>query len=137
MFKYLLIFLLSPSFLYSSHISWQSSYEKAHKQAKKTNKKLLILIFEKHEEKNRQLLQSVFMNQIYIDKVNQHYVCVLIIKDQKESYPIENLFTIQYPALFFLDDYELFYGPPLLGNITPQTLKTHLDLNNLIRTPMR
>jgi hypothetical protein len=63
------------------------------------------------------------MNQKYIDTINEKYISVLIIKDQKSSYPIEMLYTFTYPSLFFLDENELFIHEPLRGDITPEKLK--------------
>ena len=117
-----LIFLLN-SILYSSHLNWYFNFEEAHKQALKQDKKMMVLLLKKISPS---IIKESFMNQDYIELVNKNFIPVIVIKDQKESYPIEMLYTNEYPALFFLDKYELFYCDVLKGRITPKSLKTHL-----------
>ena len=72
------------------------------------------------------MLRSTFMNQAYISYINENYVAVLITKAQTQSYPIELLYTLEYPALFFLDSHEIYTKDALFGYITPETLNAHL-----------
>ena len=137
MLRILLLTLTLSSFLFAAHISWMSNYDKAHKRAVSENKKLMILLLEEQSPQNSELLKESFMNQVYIKSLNNEFISVLIIKDQLVSYPIENLFTTHYPTLFFLDKQELFFAPPLILDINPESIKAHLYLNNIIRTPVR
>ena len=121
----LFIFFLQ---LHASYVIWQSDYEKAHKLAKELSKPMMILLIEQYDDAMKKLIVQSFMNQDYIDEVNKKYVAVLVVKDQKSSYPIENLFTTSYPALFFLDNNELFYCQPLFTNIDANSLRQHLKL---------
>jgi thioredoxin-related protein len=117
---YLLFFTLT---LYANHVRWHSDFDEAHKLALKQNKMLLVLLIKKDCLTCKDTIKTSFMNQKYIDTINEKYISVLIIKDQKSSYPIEMLYTFTYPSLFFLDENELFIHEPLRGDITPEKLK--------------
>lgn len=114
--------------LNANHVSWQGDFEKAHKQALKENKKLMVLVLEKDCNSCKETIKTTFINQSYIDIINHEFISIIITKDQKSSYPIEMLYTYAYPTLFFLDNKELFVCKPLRGDVTPDKLKTHLEL---------
>jgi len=120
------IFLINLN-LFADHINWYPDFEDAHTQALKLNKKVMVLLIKKECQECDDALKNAFMNQDYIAKVNEKFVSVIITKGQKNSYPIEMLYTNEYPALFFLDKFELFSCDVLSGRITPKSLKTHLD----------
>ena len=110
--------------LEASYIKWYSDFDKAHQEALKTDKSLLILLVNKMDKK---LLLESFMNQDYIEKINEKYIAVLIKKDQESSYPIEMLFTTQYPSLFILNKHELFVCEALRGDLSADRLKAYLQ----------
>ena len=113
--------------LNAKSVHWQSNYDQAYRQAVKESKNLMVLLIDqKDKEINKKILIDTFMNQKYIDKIDKQYIAVLITKDQKISYPIESLFTVEYPALFFINKNELFLCNALLGDISSDRLKAHL-----------
>ena len=122
----LLLFLLIALSLNASSVSWRGDYEKAHQEALSQNKSLLILLVEKNSKSISGLIQETFMNQKYIEWVNKKFICVLVTKGQKSSYPIELLYTLEYPTLFFLDRYELYSCPPISGKISVDNLSKRL-----------
>ncbi len=124
--RFLIYIVLFSSILSASHISWQGDYESAHREALKQNKHLLILLVDKKSEVAGELIQSTFMNQEYIQMINTNFIAVLVTKGQNSSYPIELLYTLEYPALFFLDKYELYSCKPLEGVITPSLVAKYL-----------
>jgi hypothetical protein len=105
-------------------VQWHSDYESAHKKALQSNKKLFILLVDK---KNQNFITKNFTNQSYIDKINKNFIAIYIQKDQKSSYPIELLYTLEYPSLFFLNNEELYLCEKLGTNITPQTILQKLE----------
>ena len=111
----------------ANSIWWNSNFDKAHHKARKTSKKIMVLLIEKDAKANNNILVNTFMNQDYIDKINEDYISVLITKNQDISYPIELLFTTIYPSVFFLNDLEIYVCEPIRGGLTPERLKTHLD----------
>ncbi len=110
----------------ANSIYWQSNYDEAHHQAVKSSKNIMVFLIEKDKPINKEILINTFMNQEYINTINKKYISIIITKNQKISYPIEALFTVEYPAVFFLDNNNLFLCNPILGNITPDRLRAHL-----------
>ena len=110
----------------ANNILWFSNFDLAHHEAVKNSKKLMVLLIEKNPTQNKNTLINVFMNQDYIDEINEEYISVLITKDQDSSYPIEMLYTNEYPSLFFLNNLEIYICEPIRGGITSDRLKAHL-----------
>lgn len=126
--KYLFIVLLFSITLQASHVQWRSNYENAHQEALEKNKTLMVFLIQKNCAECQKMLTNTFLNQKYINKVNENFVSVIVTKGQRNSYPIEMLYTMTYPALFFLNKEELFVGNNLFGYISPDRFKTHLEL---------
>ena len=124
--KLVLVFLALLTTLYAEHVRWQGDYEKARVQAQQEKKELLVMLIRPECSVCMKMLRSTFMNQGYISYINENYVAVLITKGQKQSYPIELLYTLEYPALFFLDSHEIYTKDALFGYITPEILNTYL-----------
>ena len=122
--SFVLLALLTT--LYAEHVRWQGDYEKARLQAQEEKKEMLVMLMKPECSACMKMLRSTFMDQGYISYINQNYVAVLITKGQKQSYPIELLYTLEYPALFFLDSHEIYTKDALFGYIPPKTLEYHL-----------
>lgn len=118
----LLVFALN-----ANHVSWYGDFDKAHKQALKENKMLMVLLIKKECKTCQESIKTTFMNQPYIEKIKDKFISVIVTKDQKSSYPIEMLYTFTYPSLFFLDNKELFVCEPIRGEVSPDKLKSHLE----------
>ena len=127
--KYIIYIILLTLSLSADNIRWQSNYDTAHAQALKENKTLMVLLIEKNSSECYKMLSTTFMNQDYNKKINSLFISVLITKGQKGTYPIEMLYTIEYPTLFFLDKNELFIGETLFGYISPDKFRTYIDAN--------
>lgn len=127
--KLYLLFLLSIS-LSANHVNWYSNFEDAHKEALRQHKEMMVFLITGECSTCKDVLVKTFMNNGYIDRINENFISVIVTKDQKQSYPIEMLYTLTYPALFFLNEQELFSCEPLEGVITPQILENHLKKCN-------
>ena len=125
--RLLILITMLLSTLYANHIAWQGDFDKAHQIALKEDKKIMVLLIKKDCVECIETIKTTFINQTYIDKVNKEFISVLITKDQRKSYPIEMLYTFQYPSLFFLDSKELFICKPMRGEITPNKFKNYLE----------
>ena len=123
--KFLIILSLSLS---AENIRWHYHFDTAHAQALKENKALMILLIERESPECYKMLTTTFKNQDYNKKINSLFVSILITKGQKATYPIEMLYTTEYPAIFFLDKNELFIGENLFGYISPSKFNAYLDL---------
>ena len=126
--RFLIYVIIFSTFLNASYISWRGDYEGAHKEALKENKHLLVLLVDKNTQSAKEVIQKIFMNQEYIEVINREFIAVLITKGQNSSYPIELLYTLEYPTLFFLDRYELYSCEPIERVITPNIVNSHLNL---------
>jgi len=112
--------------LHANHVSWYGDFDKAHQQALKENKNLMVLLIKKDCKECVLALKNSFLNKPYIEEINNDFISVIVTKNQKSSYPIEMLYTFTYPSLFFLDNRELFICKPIMGEITPDRLYIHL-----------
>ena len=128
MIRYIIYLILLTLSLSAENIRWFSNYDSAHTQALKENKILIVLLIKKESPQSYKMLSTTFMNQDYNKKINSLFVSVLITKGQKETYPIEMLYTLEYPSIFFLDKNELFIGKTLFGYISPDKFNTYLNL---------
>ena len=126
--RFLIFTILFVLVLNASHVNWYGNFDKAHHTAKKENKKLMVLLIEKDCESCQESIKTTFMNQPYITEINDNFISIIVTKNQKESYPIEMLYTFTYPTLFFLDNRELFVCEPIRGEVTPEKLKNYLKL---------
>jgi thioredoxin-related protein len=125
--RFFVITIFLFSLLQANHVSWYANFDKAHQQALKEKKNLMVLLIEKECVACVEALKDTFMNKKYIDKINNNFISVLITKGQKSSYPIEMLYTFEYPSLFFLDNTELFICEPIRGGVTPDKLDSYLE----------
>lgn len=108
--------LILCSILQASHIRWYGDYEKALIIAKKQNKPLMLFIRKKNCNDCQKMLETTFINQPYIDKINKEYISIIATYEDENSYPIELFYTQQFPALFFISSKdESFLRDPLLG----------------------
>lgn len=125
--RFLILTTLLTLTLHANHISWQGNFDKAHKQAIKENKKLMVLLIKKDCNSCLEAIKTTFTDQHYINRINREFISVIVTKDQKRSYPIEMLYTFTYPTLFFLDNRELFMCEPIRGEVTPDKLNSYLE----------
>ena len=124
--RFLIFIILINITLNASFIRWHGDYENAHREALKQNKALLVLLIEKNNPNSKKLIRESFMNQEYIEYINNYFISVIVTKGQKSSYPIELLYALEYPAVFFLDKHELYLCDSLSGIITPKQFNSHL-----------
>ena len=127
--KVALLFLGLFLTLSAEHITWRSNYDAAHQEALKTKKFLMVLLIEKECSACQKMLIETFRDQPYIKELNEKFVSVIVTKGQVGSYPIEMLYTLEYPSLFFLNNTELFLGKNIFGYIDPDAFKRHLKLH--------
>jgi len=123
--RYLLFVVALRILLCASELRWYGDFEYARKEAIKQDKDLMVLVLPKGGTQD--LIKTVFVNQPYIDKIKSRYVCIIIMDQQRGSYPREMLYASKYPAMFFLDNKELFICKSLIGKeITSHRVANHL-----------
>jgi hypothetical protein len=94
--------------------------EKALLLAKKENKPMMIFLVKKNCFDCKEMLNTIFTNQSYIEKLNKKYISVIITYESQIDYPIELFYSTQFPTLFFISSKdESFLYEPIYGNISP------------------
>lgn len=122
--KIILVFLLIVLNIHANHISWLGDYNKAHQYALKVNKPMMVLLVKKNSIKSNKIIIENFMNQPYIDKLNQKFVAIMVTYNSKISYPIELYYSTVFPTLFFVNSRdERFLYEPMYGDEIGKKLK--------------
>ena len=102
--------------LYADHVRWSGHYDAALRRAMTEHKPLLVLLVKPGQSLSRDIVRRQFMDQPYVDTINQHFVSVMLTYGSKRSYPIEMYYTTAFPTLFLVDSQtELFLHAPLYG----------------------
>ena len=100
----------------------ENRYDTAHQKALKSDKILMVYLTKKNCPACNKELIKIMSNKKIASLIEKDAVFVVVYQKQQESYPIEMLYTTYYPALFFLDKYELFSCEALQRNIKPQEI---------------
>jgi len=112
---------------FANSVAWLGSYDKALSRAKKEHKSLLILLV-KRGDNSKYVVAKYFTKKKYVELINQRSVAVILYFDGKTSYPIELLYTREFPTLFLLNSQtETFIKKPLYSKeIDEKTLEEFL-----------
>ena len=105
MTKYLIL-LCIPFIIHA--LSIEHSYEKAHQKALQEKKVLIVFLTKKGCKHCNKELQKILHNKKLHHIIEKKAIFLIVLNTQKETYPIEMLYTDTYPAIFFLDKNELF-----------------------------
>ncbi len=125
--KTILILFLTVSIIYANHVKWQGNYDKALQQAREQNKVLMVLLIKNNCKKCKNIVQNLFTNKTYIEELNKNVISVIVIIDNKHSFPIEMYWSNEYPTLFFVDSSnEIFIHKPFI-NITQKDIQNILS----------
>ncbi len=100
----------------------ENSYSNAHQKAVQENKILMVYLTKKHSAACNKELFKIINSKKVSSLIEKYAVFVIVYQKQKESFPIEMLYTVQYPTLFFLDENELFRCKALRGHMKPSDI---------------
>jgi len=129
-----LLWLLTLS-TYANHVHWLGDYDKALQLALKDHKPLLVLVVKKDSKLCKTILHKQFMNQSYIDTINEKFISVMVTYEGRTSYPIEMYYTTVFPSLFFVDTQtEMFMREPLYGEQISQKVLLQYFQPYLLKT---
>lgn len=79
----------------------------------------MIFLRKENCDKCKKMLQTTLINQNYIDKINDKYISVIVTYEDKNDYPIEMFYTLEFPSLFFVNSKdESFLTEPISGFIS-------------------
>lgn len=106
----------------------ESSYESAHKKALKEHKILIVFLTKESCPQCNTVLKKIIRDKEVASLIEREALFCIVTKGQKSSYPIEMLYTSEYPTLFFLDANELFNCNTLVGKVELSKIKECLVL---------
>ena len=107
---------LFPLILSANFVHWKGDYTMAHQKALHAHKPLLVLLVKKDSSRSGDMIKHIFMDQPYIDTINEKAVAVIVTYEGKQNYPVEMYYATYFPALFFVDSSkEVFLSEPLYG----------------------
>ena len=108
---------LFPLILSANFVHWKGDYTMAHQKALHAHKPLLVLLVKKGSSRSGDMIKHIFMEQPYIDTINEKAVAVIVTYEGKQNYPVEMYYATCFPALFFVDSSrEIFLTEPVYGN---------------------
>ena len=108
-------------------LSWRGEYDKAHQKALNLHKPLLVLVVKTDDIYTHEVLRTVFTDQPYIKTLNEKVVSVMVSYEGEMAYPVELYYATRLPALFLVDEKELFLTKPLYAEeITAEHVQSWL-----------
>ena len=123
--KILLLLFIFIKILFG--FSVEGSFEAARQKAFKEKKVMMVLLTTKDSVSSKQELQKIINNKKLRKLIEKKAVFVIVYKEQKESYPIEMLYTKSIPSLFFLDSNELFICKELYAPMKQEAIMRCLE----------
>jgi len=131
-----MLLLISFTVLYANHIKWQWHYEKALQEAQKNHKVLMVLLIKNNCSQCKKLMIKLFMNQKYIDTLNQNVIAIIVNPDTTQNFPREMYWSTNYPTLFFVNSAdETFLQAPLYNPTQQDIDKTCSNFFNNFSVP--
>ncbi len=125
--KKLIILLFSISILFSADFEWLHSIQKAKEEAKKNNKKIMIMISKKDCTSCEYMDSVVFENDDVVDYIENFFIPV---KVDIETARKNNLKVFATPTFYFFDKNFKKIKRELVGSATASTfLKTLREYN--------
>jgi hypothetical protein len=87
---------------------------------------MMVYLQKKDCKDCKKMINITFLNQEYIKKLNDNYISVVVnYEDKYSSYPIEMFYSIDFPALFFVNPKdESFIIDPLFGFVSPKEISS-------------
>jgi hypothetical protein len=122
----MLLWLL-PFIASANVVHWLGNYDSALQKAHQDHKAILVLVVKKESLLCNAIIKNQFMDQPYVDQINQNMLPVIVMYEGNSSYPVEMYYTTVFPTLFFVDSQrELFLREPLYGEeITQEELQRY------------
>ena len=118
---FLLILLGSSPTLLADHVHWMGNYDKALQKAIALQKPLLVLVVKPRHKPSVDIVQSIFMNQPWVETINRRCVSVMVTYAPPVHYPVEMYDTKIFPTLFLVNpEQELPLHDPLHGDAIDQ-----------------
>ncbi len=123
--RLLIAALLLCTILHASTIRWHGSFESALRASQAEKRPIFVVLVERGCDECRRLFVETLMQERIVRLVNEKSVPVIVTKEN-EDYPIELLYTLEYPAIFLLSPEEVLLKPPLSGKVDAALLEKEI-----------
>ncbi|BBG65254.1 hypothetical protein NNO_0551 [Hydrogenimonas sp.] len=110
------------SLLEASTIRWYGTFDAALEASRSSGKPMFVVLVERGCGECRQLFVSALRRERIVRLVNGKTIPVIVTKEN-EDYPIELLYTLEYPAIFLLSPREVLLKPPVTGAVDAALLE--------------
>jgi hypothetical protein len=122
----LAIWLFALSLAGAGHIGWYGDFDRALERARKSGRPMLVVLVKRGCAPCGRLVASLAADEALSRLIEEKTVPVLVTKEN-EDYPIELLYTLEYPTLFLLSPEENFLMAPMRGEADPSLLRRRLE----------
>ncbi|WP_456450322.1 thioredoxin family protein [Hydrogenimonas sp.] len=110
----LLAALLLASLCLAEPVRWQGKFDRALELCRQSGKPMLVLLIKRGCQTCTEAIARINADEKLAALIQKRTVPVLVTKEH-EDYPIELLYTLEYPTLFFLTPDERFLAEPMRG----------------------
>ncbi len=111
--------------LQAATIRWYGSYESALRASRAESRPMFVVLVERGCDECRRLFVESLMQERIVRLVNEKSVPVVVTREN-EDYPVELLYTLEYPTIFLLSPEEVLLKPPLSGAVDATLLEKEI-----------
>ena len=123
--RLLIAALLLCTILQASTIRWYGSFESALRASQSAKRPIFVVLVERDCDECRRLFVETLMQERIVRLVSEKTVPVIVTREN-EDYPIELLYTLEYPTIFLLSPEEVLIKPPLSGKVDAALLEKEI-----------
>ncbi len=116
---------LLTTILQASTIRWYGLFESALRVSQAEKRPMFVVLVERECDECRRLFATTLMQKRIVRLVNEKTVPVIVTREN-EDYPIELLYTLDYPTIFLLSPEEVLLKPPISGAVDAALLEKEI-----------
>jgi hypothetical protein len=120
------VWMLGFCWVWAGHIGWYGSFDKALQKARSCAKPMLVVLVRRDCPPCGELVAALAADGLMARLIDEKTVPVLVTKEY-ENYPIELLYTLEYPTIFLLSPEETFLMVPMQGSADLLRLRRRLE----------
>ena len=111
-------------------VRWQGKFDRALALSRQSGKPMLVLLIKRECEACKEAVATINADAALSRAINTRTVPVVVSKEY-EDYPIELLYTLEFPTLFLLSPDERFAAEPMRGGVSLARLRAWLEEEGL------
>lgn len=120
------ILLLTALLSGAEPISWYGDFDRALRVSRQSGRPMLVVLVERGCRPCGDLLRRLASDGELVATISERTIPVLVTREN-EDYPVELLYTLEYPTLFLLSPEETFLGEPVRGEVHLSVLRRLLE----------